>query len=111
YYPLSSLMLTGIQDILVITTPYDRPLFERLLGDGSQWGIRLQYAEQPAPRGLAEAFIIGEDFIGGDKSALILGDNIFFGHRFPDIMQEASRFDQGGVVFAYYVQDPERYGV
>jgi glucose-1-phosphate thymidylyltransferase len=104
-------MLAGIRDILVITTPMDRCQFERLLGDGSQWGIRLTYAEQPKPRGLAEAFIIGADFIGTDRVAMVLGDNIFFGHGLPELLAKAAANQQGATVFAYHVSDPERYGV
>ena len=111
YYPLSTLMLAGIRDILIITTPMDRCQFERLLGDGSQWGIRLSYAEQPKPRGLAEAFIIGADFIGRDRVAMVLGDNIFFGHGLPELLAKAAANQQGATVFAYHVSDPERYGV
>jgi glucose-1-phosphate thymidylyltransferase len=111
YYPLSTLMLAGIRDILIITTPMDRCQFERLLGDGSQWGIRLSYAEQPKPAGLAEAFIIGADFIGRDRVAMVLGDNIFFGHGLPELLAKAARCQQGATVFAYHVRDPERYGV
>ena len=111
YYPLSTLMLAGIRDILVITTPMDRSQFERLLGDGSQWGIRLSYAEQHKPRGLAEAFIIGADFIGTDRVAMVLGDNIFFGHGLPELLAKAVACQRGATVFAYHVRDPERYGV
>jgi glucose-1-phosphate thymidylyltransferase len=111
YYPLSTLMLAGIRDILIITTPMDRCQFERLLGDGSQWGIRLSYAEQPKPAGLAEAFIIGADFIGRNRVAMVLGDNIFFGHGLPELLAKAARCQQGATVFAYHVRDPERYGV
>ena len=111
YYPLSTLMLAGIRDILIITTPTDRCQFERLLGDGSQWGIRLTYAEQPKPRGLAEAFIIGADFIGTDRVAMVLGDNIFFGHGLPELLAKAVACQRGATVFAYHVRDPERYGV
>jgi glucose-1-phosphate thymidylyltransferase len=111
YYPLSTLMLAGIRDILIITTPTDRCQFERLLGDGSQWGVRLSYAEQPSPRGLAEAFIIGADFIGSDRVAMVLGDNIFFGHGLPELLAKAAACRQGATVFAYHVRDPERYGV
>jgi glucose-1-phosphate thymidylyltransferase len=111
YYPLSTLMLAGIRDILVITTPIDRCQFERLLGDGSQWGIRLSYAEQPKPAGLAQAFIIGADFIGHDCVAMVLGDNIFFGHGLPELLAKAASRQQGATVFAYHVRDPERYGV
>jgi glucose-1-phosphate thymidylyltransferase len=111
YYPLSTLMLAGIRDILVITTPTDRCQFERLLGDGSQWGIRLNYAEQLRPAGLAEAFIIGADFIGRDRVAMVLGDNIFFGHGLPELLARAACRDEGATIFAYHVRDPERYGV
>ncbi len=111
YYPLSTLLLAGIRDILIISTPQDTPRFEQLLGDGSQWGIKLQYAVQPSPDGLAQAFIIGEDFIGTDDVALVLGDNIFYGHEFAELMQTASAKESGASVFAYHVNDPERYGV
>ena len=111
YYPLSTLMLAGIRDILVISTPQDTPRFEQLLGDGSQWGINLQYAVQPSPDGLAQAFIIGEKFLDNHPSALVLGDNIFYGHDFHELLGNAMRRDQGASVFAYHVQDPERYGV
>ena len=111
YYPLSTLMLAGIRDILVITTPEDRHQFERLLGDGGQWGIRLSYAEQPRPAGLAEAFIIGAGFIGPDRVAMVLGDNIFFGHGLAELLARAVSREQGATVFAYHVRDPERYGV
>jgi glucose-1-phosphate thymidylyltransferase len=111
YYPLSTLMLAGIKDILIITTPADRSQFERLLGDGSQWGVRLRYAEQPKPAGLAEAFIIGREFIGKDRVALVLGDNIFFGHGLPELLARAAKREHGATVFAYHVRDPERYGV
>lgn len=110
YYPLSTLMMAGIKDILIITTPHDSESFQRLLGDGSDWGINLQYAVQPSPDGLAQAFIIGEEFIGGDKVALVLGDNIFYGHGFGDSLKECTGVE-GGTVFAYQVSDPERYGV
>ena len=110
YYPLSTLMQAGIKDILIITTPDDQPQFQRLLGDGSDIGVNLQYAVQPSPDGLAQAFIIGEEFIGDDKVALILGDNIFYGEAFGNTLQECSDPD-GGIVFAYKVSDPERYGV
>jgi glucose-1-phosphate thymidylyltransferase len=111
FYPLSTLMLAGIRDILIITTPMDRCQFERLLGDGSQWGIRLSYAEQAKPAGLADAFIIGADFIGSDRVAMVLGDNIFFGHGLPELLAKAAACQQGATVFAYHVRDPERYGV
>ena len=110
YYPLTTLMQAGIRDILIITTPDDQAGFQRLLGDGSQWGIKLDYAVQPKPEGLAQAFIIGEDFIGNDKVALVLGDNIFHGERLDESLQECTNPD-GGTVFAYKVSDPERYGV
>ena len=111
YYPLSVLMLAGIRDILVISTPDDLPNFRKLLGDGSDFGITLSYAEQPSPDGLAQAFLIGEDFIGGDNAALVLGDNIFYGHEFYKLLANASEQEQGATVFAYAVNDPERYGV
>ncbi|HEY0834352.1 MAG TPA: glucose-1-phosphate thymidylyltransferase RfbA [Azospirillum sp.] len=111
YYPLSTLMMAGIRDILVISTPQDRPLFERLLGDGTQWGIRLSYAIQPEPAGIAQAFVIGKDFIGGEPCALILGDNIYFGHGLPEMLQDAAQRTEGATVFGYWVSDPERYGV
>ena len=111
YYPLSTLMLGGMQDILIISTPQDTPRFQQLLGDGSQWGLNLQYAVQPSPDGLAQAFIIGEQFIGNHPSALVLGDNIFHGHDFQQLLEGADRQTSGATVFAYHVQDPERYGV
>lgn len=111
YYPLTTLMLAGMRDILLISTPQDTPRFKELLGDGSQWGINLSYAVQPSPDGLAQAFIIGRDFIGDSPSALILGDNVFYGNAFERQLREASESFQGATVFAYHVQDPERYGV
>lgn len=111
YYPLSTLMLAGIRDILIISTPQDTPRFEQLLGDGSEWGLNLQYAVQPRPDGLAQAFIIGKDFIGNAPSALVLGDNIFYGHDLQTQLEQAMVRKQGATVFAYHVQDPERYGV
>ena len=111
YYPLSTLMLAGIQDILIISTPDDTPRFESLLDDGSQWGLNIQYKEQPSPDGLAQAFILGDSFIGNDLSALVLGDNIFYGHDFNDLLMNAMTRDEGATVYAYHVRDPERYGV
>jgi len=111
YYPLSTLMLAGIRDVLIISTPQDLPRFRDLLGDGSQLGMRLEYAEQAEPRGLAEAFLIGEEFLAGDRVCLVLGDNIFYGHSLPEMLREAAAVERGGCIFGYYVRDPERYGV
>ena len=111
YHPLTTLMLAGIQDVLIISTPQDTPRFEQLLGDGSQWGMNLRFAVQPSPDGLAQAFIIGADFVGRDPSALVLGDNIFYGHEMTEDLIAASQQPTGATVFAYRVQDPERYGV
>ena len=111
YYPLTTLMLAGIRDILIISTPQDTPRFEQLLGDGARWGLNISYAVQASPDGLAQAFLIGEEFIGNDLSALVLGDNIYHGHDFQDLLSNAMAREQGGSVFAYHVQDPERYGV
>jgi len=111
YYPLSALMLAGIRDVLLISTPHDLPLFERLLGDGSQFGISISYAEQPHPEGLAQAFLIGADFIGRNPACLVLGDNIFYGHGLSGTLQRAARLSEGGLIFGYYVRDPQRYGV
>ncbi|MBE0586727.1 MAG: glucose-1-phosphate thymidylyltransferase [Betaproteobacteria bacterium HGW-Betaproteobacteria-9] len=111
YYPLSTLMLAGIRDILVISTPHDTPRFQELLGDGSQWGLNLEYAVQPSPDGLAQAFVIGEKFIGDSHSSLVLGDNIFYGHDFAALLHNAGQRTEGATVFAYHVNDPERYGV
>src|SRR5262249_17078269 len=111
YYPLSTLMLAGIRDILIITTPEDRTQFERLLGDGVQWGVRLSYAVQPKPKGLAHAFLCGADFMGKDRVAVVLGDNVFFGHGLPEILQRAAAREAGATILAYQVRDPERYGV
>lgn len=111
YYPLSVLMLAGITEILIISTPHDLPQFQRLLGDGSQWGLEFSYAEQPSPDGLAQAYIIGADFVAGGPSALILGDNIYHGHGLPKLLDAATARNDGATVFAYYVNDPERYGI
>jgi len=111
YYPLSTLMLAGIKDILLISTPQDTPRFEQLLGDGSQWGLNIQYAVQPSPDGLAQAFIIGKEFLGNSPSALILGDNLYYGHNLSQLLQRANAVENGSTVFAYPVHDPERYGV
>jgi glucose-1-phosphate thymidylyltransferase len=111
YYPLTTLMLAGITDFLVITTPQDQPLFKHLLGDGSQWGLRISYEKQETPRGLADAFILGRDFVGDDPSCLILGDNIFYGHGLTEALKRADQRGEGATVFAYRVHDPQRYGV
>ncbi len=111
YYPLSTLMLAGIRDILIITTPYDRPLFEKLLKNGQQWGLKIQYAEQPEPKGLAQAFLIGKEFLDGEGCCLILGDNFFHGHGLVKMLKEAARQKQGATVFGYWVKNPQEYGV
>ncbi|MGH0032212.1 MAG: glucose-1-phosphate thymidylyltransferase RfbA [Myxococcota bacterium] len=111
YYPLSSLTLAGVREVLIISTPDDLPSYRRLFGDGAQLGMQVSYAEQPRPEGLAQAFLIGRDFVGGDRVALALGDNIFYGHGFPDVLARAAGRDEGATVFGYWVHDPERYGV
>jgi glucose-1-phosphate thymidylyltransferase len=111
YYPLSTLMLAGIRDILVISTPQDTPRFQELLGDGKRWGLRISYAVQPRPEGIAQAFLVGREFIGGERVALVLGDNVFYGHQLTDMLKQAGARERGATVFAYPVNDPERYGV
>ncbi|MBI2397834.1 MAG: glucose-1-phosphate thymidylyltransferase RfbA [Xanthomonadales bacterium] len=111
YYPLSVLMLAGIRDVLIINTPHEQALFQRLLGDGSSWGMNIQYAVQPSPDGLAQAYLIGREFVGGQPSCLVLGDNIFYGHGLTDVLRRAAAQSEGATVFGYYVRDPERYGV
>ena len=111
YYPLSVLMLAGIRDVLIINTPHEQELFKRLLGDGSAWGMNIRYAVQPSPDGLAQAYLIGRDFVGGQPSCLVLGDNIFYGHGLTDVLRRAAAQSEGATVFGYYVRDPERYGV
>jgi glucose-1-phosphate thymidylyltransferase len=111
YYPLSVLMLAGLREVLIISTPEDLPRFKELLGDGSQWGLAFSYAEQPKPEGLAQAFIIGRDFVGNDSVCMILGDNIFYGHGLPEKLRKAAAMKEGGTIFGYWVRDPERYGV